>query len=157
MAIQKSSKVCEVNSPALSTRMILMGWSGNCALSLRMWAKSLGKTKLRVESKDTWDHLEDAQVMTRKNRKGPLGGSIGPHTSACNCSKNLGIAFIVLAKDGLNTSLPFEHARQGTLWSGRVLGGMPLVAFKILWNIFVPGCPKRLCQVSDRVLACASI
>ena len=79
--IQKSSNVGEVNSPALSSLNVLIGLSGNCALSLRMWASNLEKTRFLVDNRDVWDHLEEASIMTRKKRNGPLAGVIGPQTS----------------------------------------------------------------------------
>lgn len=82
LMVQNSSKVLDVNSAAPSVQSVRIGCSGNWDLSLRMWVRILGKTRLRVESSDTLDHLELASITTRKYRNGPLGGSIGPHTSA---------------------------------------------------------------------------
>lgn len=80
--VQNSSKVLDVNSPAPSVLRVLIGFSGNWDLNLSMCERILGKTRLRVESKDTLDHLELASITTKKYLNGPLGGSIGPHTSA---------------------------------------------------------------------------
>lgn len=113
-AMQKSSKVLDVNSPALSILKILMGFSGNWALSLRICESILGKAKFLVDNKETLDHFEDASMRTRKNLNGPLGGSIGPHISPCILSKKAGILNIVLEGAGLVMSLPLEQAIQGS-------------------------------------------
>jgi hypothetical protein len=56
-----------------------------------MYVSLLGNTKLRVDNSATYDHFDDAQIMAKKKRNGPLVGSIGPQTSAWSCSKNLGM------------------------------------------------------------------
>ncbi|KAK9121624.1 hypothetical protein Scep_002263 [Stephania cephalantha] len=51
--------------------MVLIGLSGNCALNLMICAKSLANATLRVESKQTCDHLVDASIKTMKYLNGP--------------------------------------------------------------------------------------
>lgn len=82
MAAQTSSKALEVNSPALSTLILRIGYSGNWDLSCRMFAMMRAKTRFLEESSEVFDHFAEASIMARKKRKGPEGGSIGPHTSA---------------------------------------------------------------------------
>lgn len=154
----KSSNVLEVNSPALSTLMILIGWSGNCAFSRSMCARRRGKTIFRVDNRETRDHLDEAQMMAKKNRKGPLAGSIGPQTSACRRSKKVGILCSVLAGEGLVVSLPWEQAKHGFFMIvGCTVFGMPCVSLMSLWNMLMPGCPSLLCQISVSVLMFDSV
>ena len=80
--IQKSSKVGDVNSPALSTRMVRIGYFGNCARRRRICASIRGNIMFCVASRLMLDHLEDASIIGIKYRNGPLGGLMGPHTSA---------------------------------------------------------------------------
>lgn len=142
--MHRSSNAGDVNSPALSMRMVLIGEFRNCARSLMIWVSSRAMTKLRADISDTWDHFVDEQIMTRKKRKGPLGGSMGPHTSTFNCSRKAGILFNVFDNEGLNTNLPCEHARQVSFIEvGCTMVGMPLVSFIICWYIKVPGWPRR--------------
>lgn len=63
---QKSSKVRDVNSPALSTLRVRIGLFGNCAWSLMILARILGKTKFLVDNRETWDHFVDESMMTKK-------------------------------------------------------------------------------------------
>ncbi|KAK9142005.1 hypothetical protein Syun_011405 [Stephania yunnanensis] len=64
-------KCVRLKFPALSRRMVLIGLSGNCALNLMICAKSLANATLRVESKQTCDHLVDASIKTMKYLNGP--------------------------------------------------------------------------------------
>ncbi len=80
-----------MNSPALSTLKRLIGLLGNCALSRIMCDSILAKTRLRVDRRDTLDHLVEEQIITRKYMKGPLAGVMGPQTSALSCSRKSGM------------------------------------------------------------------
>lgn len=51
--------------------------------------------------------------MAEKKRKGLLGGSIRPHTSAFNCCTKFGMTRAVLEMGGRVTNLPCEQPTHG--------------------------------------------
>ena len=57
---QYASKLLEVNSPALSILMLFIEYSGKCARSFIICASKRAKATLRVDNRQTWDHLQDA-------------------------------------------------------------------------------------------------
>lgn len=140
--VQKSSKVWDVKSSALSTLMVLIGFSGNCAFNFRIWASILENTKFRVDNSDTCDHFEEASVITKKNQNGPLGGCIGPHTSAWILSKKFGMLFSAVLGDGLIIIFPCEQVRHGSIRDlGCSIFGIPcesLIFFGAYWFLGGP-------------------
>ena len=89
-AVQKYSKVLDVNSAALSILSILMQTSGLCALILMIIASSLGNARFRVLSKETSACLPNASTKMKKYWKGPNGGVMGPHRSPWSHSRGGG-------------------------------------------------------------------
>ena len=56
---------------------------------------------LRVDNRQTWDHLVDASIKTIKYLNGPEGGWIGPHMSPWILSRNLGDSLSTFIDEGL--------------------------------------------------------
>ena len=81
VAVQKSSKVLDLNLAALSILSILMRTSRVCTLILMIIAKSLGNARFQVLSRDTSACFLDASTNTKKYWKGPDGGVMGPERS----------------------------------------------------------------------------
>jgi len=111
--MQYSLKLFDVNSLALSKRIVLIGLSRNWALNLIIWANSHANATLRVDSKEMCDHLVHASIKTIKYLNGPLGGWIGPHISPCMRSRKARDWCPILANDGRTISFPWEHAMHG--------------------------------------------
>ena len=78
---QYASKLLDVNSSTLSILMLFMEYSGKCVWSFMIYASKCAKETLRVDNKQTWDHLQDASTNTIKYLNGPLAGCIGPQIS----------------------------------------------------------------------------
>ena len=71
---------------------------------------SLVKATLRVEMRQTCDHLVEASIKIIKLRNGPHGGWISPHMSPWIRCKKTGDSNMTLVKHGLIINLPCEHA-----------------------------------------------
>lgn len=95
-----------MNSPASSVLRVRIGYSGNYTGRRIICARSREKTWFLVDNNETRDHFELASMTTKKNRKGPFGGSIGPQTSAWSLSRNHGNSVCVLEGDGDVMNLP---------------------------------------------------
>ena len=79
---QYASKLLEVNSSALSILMLFMECSGKCVRSFMICASKRAKATLRVDNRQTWNHLQDASTKTIKYLNGPLAGYISPQISS---------------------------------------------------------------------------
>ena len=109
---QYSSKLLDVNSPALSILMLLILYSGKCARSLIICVSKRANATLRVDNMQTWDYLQDASTITIKYRNGPLDGCIGPQISPWILCKNVGDSKLTLLSDDLIMSFPCEQVSQ---------------------------------------------
>ena len=87
-----------------------MGVFGKYARNLINWASNLANARLRVDNKDTCDHLVDASIKTIKYLNGPHGGCMGPQISPCIRSRKLIDSKLILAGDGRIINLPSEQA-----------------------------------------------
>ena len=72
-------KAWEVNSPVQTRQIILIGLSGNYALSQITCASNFTNSKLQDDNKHACDHLVDPSIKIIKYLKGPHGRWINPH------------------------------------------------------------------------------
>ena len=150
--VQKSSKVLDLNSAALSMRSVLMRTCGLCALIFMIIAKSFGNAKFLVLSKDTSACFPDASTNTKKYWKGPDGGVMGPQKSPCSCSKGGGSSLGSFHCDALIENLPWVHTLHLLVCSAsRVQSGCPSKMGIIHLSIVAPGWPSLPCQSPDLV------
>ena len=63
---QYTSKLFKVNSPSLSILMLFIGYSEKCVRKFIIYASKRAKAILRVDNKQTWDHLQDVSTKTIK-------------------------------------------------------------------------------------------
>ena len=73
-----------------------------------IWARSLANAVLRVDKKQTSDHLVDASTNTIKYLNGPHVGWIGPKMSPWILWRNLGGVVNNLCMGGLRIQLPYR-------------------------------------------------
>ena len=78
---QYASKLLEVNSLALSILMFFMEYSGKCTQSFIIRTNKRVKATLCMDTRQTWDHLQDASTKTLKYLNGQLVGCIGSQIS----------------------------------------------------------------------------
>ena len=64
---------------------------------------------MRVDNKQTCDHLLETSINTIKYRNGPHSGCIGQHISPWIRSRNVGDLVFILAGDGLMINFSREQ------------------------------------------------
>ena len=152
MAVQKSSKVLDLNSAALSMRSVLMRTSGLCALILMIIAKSFGNARFLVLSKDTSACFPDTSTNTKKYWKGPDGGVMGPQRSPYSRSKGGGSSLGSFHCDVLIENFPWVHALHLPVCSAsHMQSGCPSKMGIIRLSIVTSGWPSLPCQSLDLV------
>ena len=73
-------------------------------------ARSLAKTTLHVERRQTCDHLVKTSIKIIKQRNDPHGGWIDPHVPPCSPSKKIGDSNMILVKNGPTLNLLCKQA-----------------------------------------------
>ena len=110
--VQYASKLLEVNSSVLSILILFTEYSGKCAWSFMICASKRAKATLRVDNRQTWDHLQDTSTKTIKYLNSPLAGCIGPQISPWIFCKKVRDSRSTLVMDGRVMRFPCDHISQ---------------------------------------------